>query len=146
MTGDAHIVALARDWIGTPYIHQASCKGAGCDCLGLVRGIWRALYGAEPLDLPAYSADWGEARAEEPLLTGAAALLRPVDTGGEAPGDLIVFRMRTGAVAKHLGILARTGPQASFVHSYSGHGVVESALTPPWRRRVAAYFRFPKRG
>ena len=28
-------------WIGTPYRHQASLKGVGCDCLGLVRGVWR---------------------------------------------------------------------------------------------------------
>ena len=36
------ILTEARDWIGTPYQHQASLKGAGCDCLGLVRGVWRA--------------------------------------------------------------------------------------------------------
>ena len=35
------IVDLARGWIGTPYLHQASCRGIGCDCLGLVRGVWR---------------------------------------------------------------------------------------------------------
>jgi cell wall-associated NlpC family hydrolase len=33
------IVAEARTWIGTPYRHQASLKGVGCDCLGLVRGV-----------------------------------------------------------------------------------------------------------
>jgi len=32
------IVVETRDWIGTPYRHQASLKGVGCDCLGLVRG------------------------------------------------------------------------------------------------------------
>jgi NlpC/P60 family putative phage cell wall peptidase len=42
------VVAEAMDWIGTPYRHQASRKGVGCDCLGLVRGVWRALYGREP--------------------------------------------------------------------------------------------------
>jgi NlpC/P60 family putative phage cell wall peptidase len=38
----AQIVVATRDWIGTPYQHQASLKGVGCDCLGLVRGVWRA--------------------------------------------------------------------------------------------------------
>lgn len=33
------IVARARAWIGTPYEHQASCRGAGTDCLGLLRGL-----------------------------------------------------------------------------------------------------------
>ena len=55
------VVAEARSWIGTPYQHQASLKGVGCDCLGLVRGVWRALYGEEPEHVPAYSRDWAEA-------------------------------------------------------------------------------------
>ena len=42
------IVAAARSFIGTPYHHQASCKKAGCDCLGLIRGVWRDVYGPEP--------------------------------------------------------------------------------------------------
>jgi NlpC/P60 family putative phage cell wall peptidase len=37
------IVAAARSWFGTPYHHQASVKGVGSDCLGLIRGIWREL-------------------------------------------------------------------------------------------------------
>ena len=38
-------VAVARDWLGTPYHDQASVKGIGCDCLGLARGIWREVVG-----------------------------------------------------------------------------------------------------
>jgi len=37
------VVAAARAWLGTPYRHRASVRGAGCDCLGLLRGVWRAL-------------------------------------------------------------------------------------------------------
>lgn len=44
----AAIVAEARAWLGTPYRHQASLKGVGADCLGLVRGVWRAVVGPEP--------------------------------------------------------------------------------------------------
>jgi NlpC/P60 family putative phage cell wall peptidase len=39
------IIAEARAFIGTPYRHQASLQGVGCDCLGLVRGVWRAIHG-----------------------------------------------------------------------------------------------------
>ncbi len=46
MTRD-DIIAEARSWIGTPYRHQASLKGVGCDCLGLVRGVGGAIAGAE---------------------------------------------------------------------------------------------------
>lgn len=50
----ADALAEARKWIGTPYHHQASRAGVGCDCLGLVSGVWRALYGDEPQTLPPY--------------------------------------------------------------------------------------------
>ncbi|WP_232831269.1 C40 family peptidase [Pseudogemmobacter bohemicus] len=135
-------VAEARLWLGTPYIHQASCRGAGADCLGLIRGIWRRLYGGEPCRLPAYSADWAEAGAGEPLLEAAQLWLIP--KGAEAtPGDVILFRMREGGVAKHLGLQSETGADARFIHAFSGHAVTESALTLPWARRIAARFSFP---
>ena len=31
----------------------------------------------------------------------------------EAPGDVLLFRMRSGSVAKHLGVAAEVGAQAS---------------------------------
>ena len=139
----AAIVAAARGWIGTPYVHQASRRGAGADCLGLVRGVWREVLGAEPIALPAYTPDWSEASGDEALLGGAEALLTRLEPGDEGPGDVILFRMRRGAVAKHLGLLAGDAQAPRFIHAYSGHGVVESPLTPPWARRIVAYFRFP---
>lgn len=143
MTRGDEIVMRARDWIGTPYRHQASCKGAGTDCLGLLRGLWRELYGPEPRAVPAYTADWCEPMGREDLLEAAGVLLRPVPMGQAAPGDVLLFRMRPGSVAKHLGILAETTPVASFIHAYSGHGVVASPLSAPWQRKIAAIFRFP---
>lgn len=138
------IVACARDWIGTPYLHQASVKGAGCDCLGLLRGIWREVIGPEPEQVPAYSRDWSEPQGDEALLRAALRHLRAKSADDETLGDVLLFRMREGAVAKHLGLQARVGAGASFVHAYSGHGVIESALTAPWRRRLAARFAFPR--
>jgi len=57
-----------------------------------------------------------------------------------------LFRMRAGGVAKHLGIVGRIGPEPSFIHSYTGHGVVESPFSTPWQRRVVAHFSFPEEG
>ncbi len=136
-------VAIARSWIGTPYVHQASAKGAGADCLGLLRGVWRELFGAEPEAVPAYSPDWSEPQRIEALWAAAARHLVEKPLTQIVPGDVILFRMRAGSVAKHLGIVGRTGASASFIHSYSGHGVLESALTAPWRRRIVAAFEFP---
>ncbi|MBJ2150908.1 peptidase [Paracoccus sp. IB05] len=135
-------VAEARLWLGTPYIHQASCAGAGADCLGLIRGIWRKLYGAEPCALPAYSADWAEAGAGEVLQEAASTWLIAKATA-PAIGDVLLFRMRDGGAAKHLGLQSATGRDARFIHAFSGHAVTESALTFPWARRIAARFSFP---
>ncbi|THF69878.1 MAG: peptidase, partial [Sulfitobacter sp. SK025] len=71
------IVRSARSWIGTPYVHQSATKGAGCDCLGLLRGIWREVVGAEPEMIPAYSKDWSEPQGEERLWQAASRHLRP---------------------------------------------------------------------
>ena len=137
------IVAEARSWIGTPYVHQASCKGAGTDCLGLLRGVWKVVHGPEPERVPAYTADWSEPGRDEVLLRAAHRWLRPVLAGDEAPGTVLLFRMRSGSVAKHLGIIAATTPGPSFIHAYTGHGVIESPLSEPWARRVIARFDFP---
>lgn len=142
MTPDA-IVAAARGWIGTPYRHQASARGAGADCLGLIRGVWREARGAEPEAVPPYTADWSEPQRDEILWRAARRWLVEHDPAEVHPGDVILFRMARGAVAKHLGIQAACGPAASFLHAYSGHGVVETALSCPWQRRIVARFSFP---
>ena len=72
MIARSTIVAETRGWIGTPYRHQASLKGIGCDCLGLVRGVWRAVIGEEPERAPAYAPDWAEASGRESLADAAA--------------------------------------------------------------------------
>ena len=138
----ARIVAEARLWIGTPYVHQASTKGAGCDCLGLLRGVWRGLLGTEPEPVPAYTRDWSEASGKEALWRAAERWL--VAAGPElAEGDVLLFRMREEAVAKHLGIAADGVGGPAVIHAYSGHGVVESPLGPALSRRIVARFRFP---
>ncbi|MFV0292850.1 MAG: peptidase [Paracoccus sp. (in: a-proteobacteria)] len=139
---DAEVLRLARGWIGTPYQHQASIRGVATDCLGLIRGIWRELYGNEPEATPAYTPDWGEYDHAELLYAGACRHLLSAD-GSERPGQVVLFRMRQGAVAKHLGVISATGPVSAFIHAYDRHGVVESPLSAPWRQRIAARFRFP---
>lgn len=134
------IVALAEDWIGTPYRHQGATKGVGCDCIGLIRGIWRELYGEEPETVPAYAPDWAERSGEDRLVEAARRLFGPVVSMSDAePGDLLLFRWRPDCAAKHAGILA--GPQ-HFIHAYEQSAVTRSALVPSWRRKIAAVHRF----
>ena len=141
-----HVVSIAREWIGTPYRHQASVKGAGTDCLGLIRGVWRSLYGHEPEMVPNYSPDWSEPSREERLWKAALRHLeqRPAEEALE-PGDVLLFRMMQGHVAKHLGIYSRCGGMPCLIHAYQGHSVVESPFSAPMRQRMVARFAFPKR-
>ena len=133
----------AMSWLGTPYRHQATCKGAGTDCLGLLRGVWRALYGEEPQEIPPYSADWSEPQGREELLAAATRHLISKDLAEATIGDVLLFRMRAGSVAKHLGIQVELGAAPAFIHAYSGHSVELSPLSGPWARRIVARFSFP---
>ncbi|WP_323770067.1 NlpC/P60 family protein [Antarctobacter sp.] len=137
------VVCAARGWLGTPYVHQASCRGAGCDCLGLLRGVWREVIGPEPEEVPAYSMDWAEPQGDESLWRAGLQHMVPKVRDDAAEGDVLLFRMRDGSIAKHVGIQAQTGGMASFIHAYTGHGVIESALSAPWARRVVARFALP---
>ncbi|RYH11176.1 NlpC/P60 family protein [Tropicimonas sp. IMCC6043] len=139
------VMEIARDWIGTPYCHQASVKGVGTDCLGLVRGVWRELFGAEPETVPGYSADWSEASGEERLWQAAMRhLLQRDPSESPEPGDVLLFRMRQGSVAKHLGIFSVRELLPSVIHAYQGHAVIESPLSQPLRQRIVARFEFPE--
>lgn len=135
------VLAEARTWLGTPYRHQAGRKGVGADCLGLVRGVWLAVYGRPAPDPGPYGADWLAGGGGDPLLEAAQSLCGAPHALQQArPGDMVVFRWRPGLPACHVGVLSGHG---RFIHAYSGAGAVESALVPGWRRRVAAAFAFP---
>jgi NlpC/P60 family putative phage cell wall peptidase len=158
------IVAIARQWLGTPYHHQASVKGAGCDCIGLVRGIWRELYGREPQTLPAYTRDWAEAHGRETLIEAARHHLLEITPSDAQPGDVLVFRWRRTAPAKHCAVLSaarlplppcgeRAGVRGSrrqtpigttMIHALEGARVCEVSLSPWWHRHLAGAFMFPE--
>lgn len=140
-------VIVARGWLGTPYRHQASVRGAGADCLGLVRGVWREVVGEEPEAVAPYSADWAETGGRETLLEAAGRWMRPVAIEAMRPGDVLLFRMSPEAAVKHCAILsADDGPEPRMIHAYWGRGVVESWMGVWWRRRLVAVFRFPEEG
>ncbi len=141
------IVEAARLWVGTPYRHQASLRGEGADCLGLVRGVWRETIGAEPDVPPPYRPDWAEVGGEETLLSAARRWLREIPVGRARAGDVLLFRMAPGCPAKHCAILSDGAidgdGEPRMIHAYWGRAVVESWLGVWWRRRVVAAFAWP---
>ena len=134
------IVRAARRYIGTPYHHQAALAGAGCDCLGLVRGVWRDLYGAEPEQPPPYSPGWGETGTIEHMLDAAARHMVVISIGEAAAGDVLIFRLRPGVVAKHAAILTS---RTSMIHAQSEDQVREVSMGAWWVRHAAGAFAFP---
>ena len=142
----AAILAEARSWIGTPYRHQASLKGAGCDCLGLIRGVYRAFCGPEKEPITPYSPHWAEETGQETLRDAARRHLTEIDPApyrDGAPldaGDVILIRVRDRGIAKHAAI---TSGADAIIHAYERHAVAEDALPAAWRRRIAYAFRFP---
>jgi len=135
------IVATARSWIGTPYHHQASLKGIGCDCIGLVRGVYRELYGVEPPELHNYSADWGDSNGNEEMVLAAYRYLEPVSLDAMQPGDVILVRWTKERVAKHCMILT---DDKRAVHAYNRAPVTEINLSEWWRQKIVYAFRFPE--
>jgi len=136
------VVAEATTWLGTPYRHQGRRKGVGCDCLGLVLGVWRAVYGSEPERPGPYAPDWAEASGQDLMLAGARrhCAERPFDR--LSAGDLVLFRWRPHLPAKHAAIMI--APER-FIHAYQGQAVVASVLVPQWRNRIAGVFAFPEK-
>lgn len=141
MSARDRALAEARAWLGTPYRHRTSARGIGADCLGLIRGIWRSLYGAEPEPMPVYRPDWAEVGGRETLIEAARRRLVELSWDEARPGDVLVFRMAPGAPAKHCALLSGPG---LMIHAYWGRAVVESRLGDWWQQRRAAAFTWPE--
>lgn len=134
-----HIVETTRSWLGTPYHHQAYLKGIGADCLGLLRGVYIELYGVDPEEPPRYSPAWGESNPDELLLKAAGKYLVPAEYSGWKPSDVLVFRIKNSASAKHCAIV--TGDN-EMIHAVSRQAVITTCIGA-WSSRVAGVFSFP---
>ena len=132
-----------RSWRGAR-LDRHALRASGVGARAQARIVWACCAGSgasfsghEPEAVPAYTADWSRAAAARALWRAALRHLRAKADGRGAPGDVLLFRMRDGGVAKHLGIAARSRCGATFIHAYSGHGgdrkPAERALAPPHR-------------
>lgn len=140
MVSRNRIVAVTRSWIGTSYHHQASVKRAGCDCLGLLMGVFAEVVKA-PMDKPPpYSKTWADVASSDILIDACRKHLVEIDKGSIDEGDVLIFRLSRNYAAKHAGIM--TGIR-SMVHAQEGIGVHETTLGPWWFKRIAASFQFP---
>lgn len=137
------ILAEARRWIGTPFVHGQSRIGAGCDCLGLVLGVWRAQYAAARVTPPFYGSDGGNRQEAEALRQGLSQHLNEIAPEAAQPADVVLFRLRDAAPARHLGLLSMRDGDWSLIHAHEAFGVLEDRFSENWRRRAVAAFAWP---
>ncbi len=144
----ARIAAIAREWIGTPFVPHARIKGAGVDCVNLPAAILIEACVIEFVLTGPYTIDAGRHAATSLLVTWLRQDGRfeewPVDEPPDPlspllEGDLLCFRFGHG-VAHHLGLV--TSPVGDFVHCLRGHGVIESTIDDPtYRNLLTHHFR-----
>lgn len=133
------IVETARSWIGTPFHHQARCKGAGVDCVGLVLCVAKELgYVAQDFDVLGYS------RRPDgvTLMHHLHAQLDEVSQADMRPGDVVCVAF--DALPQHVGVVGDyLHGGLSIIHADSRHKrVVETRLMFGAAMRFVAAFRF----
>lgn len=134
----AEVVAEAREWIGTPFVHQGRVKGVAADCVGLVIGV------ARRKELSQFDIRNYPARPNPTMMRGLLDqhLVR-ISFKQLEPADLVYFRVVHQP--QHLAIVSQVEP-LRMIHAYSRENTmrcVEQDLTPFWRQRVDGCYRFP---
>lgn len=125
------IIRVAREWVGTPWHHQARKKGVGTDCVGLVVGVLAEL-GAPVADFTWY----GRAPEGDALLREVRARFHELPA--PEPGCLLVFFIRKRTVAQHVGLLTDVG---TIIHgNAAARRVCEQGYDAEWQRRTLAAF------
>ena len=136
----AKIISITKNWIGTPYRHQASTLYAGCDCLGLLRGVWREMFGNEPMKIPPYQANWRDKTNASALQKAAENFLLKTSNKPQA-GDMVLFQMLSKLPPKHCAIMITDD---MFVHAQEQIGVVAAPLSEAWKKHLHSTYKFPK--
>jgi cell wall-associated NlpC family hydrolase len=149
----AEAVAVARTWIGTPYVLKGRVKGAGCDC-GTFLAEWllecRLASEEELADLGFYSHDWFCNTSQElyllRMMRHARLVVETICRGGlkqAQPGDLVMFRVAGSKLFNHGGIVtqwprivhgvypqvAETNAEANYMTAFT-----EMCVFSPWEK------------
>lgn len=133
------VIDAARTWIGTPYRHQASIKGLGCDCIGFLAEVAVQAGLITPQLRAEFPTDYSRQPSAGELrrLTSRHLCLVPFDQ--RTPGDIVL--MRFAEEPQHLGMLTARDPD--YVIHCAEKGVIEHRIDSAWRARIVRVYRFP---
>lgn len=134
------VIAEARSWVGTPYKDGHSLKGIGCDCVGLLEGLWLSIKGGVPDEERRTARDW---HIMEPNALSDVANRYLTKIDDPEPGALVVLSYGRSGAANHCGVLGEnTLIHASNARALGRGRVVEVPFSEPLKRRVFGYWRF----
>lgn len=136
------VLKIAHTWLGTPYRHQAAIKGSGCDCIGLITGIWLDVLNQMPAGfvMPPYTAWWAEETGLSLMVDNGFKYMIPIRVEDKMPGDILMYRMLRRGQTKHAGIYAGNN---EMIHAYAGHNVMKTALVNNIGAKLTHVFRYP---
>lgn len=139
------IIAEAREWMNTPYQHQAMVKGVGVDCVGLVVGVGINTGAMQITDkqVKEYS---GYSRLPNPNRMKQAMERHLIKVSGEVPliADIAWLQWRAG-LPMHLALLSEHNGRPTLIHSLGDVGkVVEHSLNDLWESRIVSFWRYPE--
>lgn len=137
----SEILLAAQKWIGTPYRHQAARMGVGCDCLGLIRGVWTDLYGNVAPPIPPYARFGKDPKGAVQLLDAANIFLEPM-AKIPVPGLIILFQLHQKLPPRHCGIVSCGN---RFIHAKERQGVIQTDLCAGWHKRIHSIYAFPEK-
>jgi len=129
------IVAEARTWVGTPFLHQGRVKGRGVDCVGLVIGVARELGLAEYKEIA-----YGRQPDTNVMRGQLEHYLEKIHLSEVKAGDIYWMRF---TYPMHTAIASDIDGDRGIIHSYSQIGkCIEHRLDSVWESRIAACYRY----
>ncbi len=146
------IVEEARSWMGTAFHHQGRVKKTekhkgGCDCIGLIIEVARALkiMGKDGrLLAEADVSGYGRLPDGQRLYRQLQQHLEEIPLRAVQPADVMLFCFDQNP--QHVGLVSAYGEEGHFglIHCYlQVRKVVEHRLDAVWQEKYVAAFRFP---
>lgn len=117
MINRSEIIDIARQWIGTPYHHNARVLGAGVDCGQILIAVYSAAGLMPKIETGYYARDFMLHRDDEQYLSYVMRYCQ--ETDDPLPGDIAVWKI--GRIYSHGGIV-EDWPYC--IHAYMPHGKV----------------------
>ncbi len=138
------ILVEAREWINTPYHHQAKVKGVGVDCVGFIVGVGLNT-GALLLTKQQIKEYAGYGRLPNPNMMGRVMrrYLNPLPHRDLVVGNIAWLEWRAG-LPMHLALVGELNGVPTLIHALGDVGkVVEHSLTQQWEDRIVSLWQYP---